>query len=321
MSEYAFLEKYTEIFGMNQSGESSWGQVFQAILAFAGETIRETHSGVLLILGVCVLTLFFKTDLQPNSQNMMKYTLLVMTAVCAFPVVRDFLEIASVARETISEITTLMVASVPGLISLKISPASGVFLFITQITGTLMLSVFLPMILCYTGIGICDTVTERFKLSGIRQMVKSIFTWGLGTVMLIFSITSSISGVISGAGATNVGRSLRYAGSMIPVVGRYLSESAEMIYASGVTMKSTLGLSVTMAVIGCTLMPFVRIMIYVFVYKILSFMIKPFGYSSICGLTETVAEGFIGLAGITVLTAAIGLINVSVIVRSIGIIS
>lgn len=321
MSNYAFLEKYTEVFGMDLSGEISWNQMIREIFEFAGETIRETYSGILLILGVCILTLFFKTDLQPNSQSMMKYTLLIMTAVCAFPIVRDFLKMISVAQNTISEITTLMVAAVPALISLKISPASGVFLFITQITGMLMLSVFLPMILCYTGLGVCDTVTERFTLNEIRQIVKSAFTWGLGTVMLIFSITSSISGVISGTGVTSVGRSLRYAGSVIPVVGRYLSESAEMIYAGGVTMKSTLGLSTTIAVIGCALAPFIRILIYFFAYKILSFIIKPFCCTPISKLTDTVSDGLVGLAGITVLTAAIGLINISVIVRSIGILS
>ena len=59
-------------------------------------------------------------------------------------------------------------------------------------------------------------------------------------------------------------------------------------------------------------------MVYLFVYKILSFCIKPFGYASISALTDTISDGLAGLAGLTILTAAIGLINISVIIRCIG---
>ena len=318
MESYPFLQEYNGAFGLDISGDFSWESVLNAILNFAGDTLNDTHRGVLLILGISILGLLIHSDIQTTSNSMAQYTAWVITGVCAYPIVSDFIKMVAVAKEGVSNITALMLSSVPAMVSLPISTGAGVFLLITQITGALMLSFFLPLLLCQTGLGVCDTITERFSLRSIRQMLKNVFAWGLGVVMLIFSITSSICGVLAGAGGTVVGRSLRYASSMIPVVGKYLSESAEMIYAGSASIKGTLGVGICIAVIGCMLAPFLRIMIYVFVYKFVSFCIKPFGLPSVVKLTDAVAEGLGGLAGITILTAAIGLINVSVMIRSVG---
>lgn len=327
MEDFAFLEEYSSSFGLNPAatfnsaadGVTSpvnWQSVLREILRFAGNTARETCMSVLLLIGVSMLAVFLSESTTREGQAMRKYALLVMVAVCAYPAVQDFLEMAEVARNGISNLTALMLAAVPALFSLHISVSSGVFLLITQITGALMLSVFLPMVLCQTALGICDSITERFKLSGIRQIVKSVFTWGLGTVMLVFGIVSALSGAVAGTGATVAGRSLRYAGSLIPVVGRYLSESAEMIYASASVLRSAGGIGVSMAVIACVLEPFVQILVYVLIYKLAAFCIRPFAENRIAALADAVGEGLSGLAGITILTASVALINIAVIVRS-----
>ena len=94
---------------------------------------------------------------------------------------------------------------------------------------------------------------------------------------------------------------MRYAGSAIPVVGRYLAESAEMIYAGGSVLASTGGVGVCIAVIGYMLRPFVQLFIYSMIYKFTAFCVRPFGESGIVSLLNAVSEGLSGLAGLTIL--------------------
>ncbi len=318
MDTFAFLEQYSGQFGLDPGGEIEWQSVIYEVLAFAGHTAGETVISVFMVIGISVVTAMIFQGESPNSRGMRKYLFLILTAVCAYPIVQDFLTMVGVAKTGVSDLTALMVASIPALTSLDLSSSAGVFLLITQVTGALMTHVFLPLILCQTALGICDALTEHFTLTGIRQTLKSVFNWGLGAVMLVFGVVSALSGAVAGTGATVAGRSLRYAGNLIPVVGRYLSESAEMIYASSAVIRNAGGIGVCVAVLACVMEPFVRILIYVLIYKLVAFCIRPFAGTRLTGLTGAIGEGLAGLAGITILTASIALINVAVIIRNAG---
>ncbi len=319
MESFDFLKEYAGSFGLDPvSSKIQWARVLQEILLYAGKILPETCASVVLLIGVSVFSVLLAQNCAKDGQAMRKYTLMIMTAICAYPLVADFLKMALVAKEGISNMTALMLASIPVLTSLDLSASSGVFLLITQIAGGFMLSVFLPMILCQTALGICDSITERYTLSGIRKGIKGIFTWGLGAVMLVFGIASTLGGAVDSSGGVAAGRSLRYAGSLIPVVGRYLSESAEMIYSSASVLRSAGGIGVCIAIIACVLEPFIHILVYVVVYRIATFCIRPYADKKIIELTDAVGEGLSGLAGITILTASIALINIAVIVRNSG---
>lgn len=325
-SSFSFLDGYETVFGLNpaeafQSAKAleSGGFVrfpdyLQEALRYAFSFAGEACASVLFLLAAALLSV-----LMPKGDGALrKYAGFLFLGVCAYPAVSDFFAAAVLAKEGISELTALMLASVPVLMSLRLTTASGVFLFITQLTGSLMLSVFLPLILFRTALGVCDGVTDLFSLSGIREMLKGIFTWGLGAVMLVFSMTSAFSGAVAGSKASIAGRSLRYAGNLVPVVGRYLSESAEMIYASASVLIQAGGIGIGAAILSCVMLPFLRLLVYVFLYKMAAFFVKPVAPPSLTALLDAVGEGFSGLAGMTVLTASISLINLAVIVRASG---
>ncbi len=312
MEGLEFLNEYEVVFGLDPSGSVSsihWKNVFLEILSYAGNVAAETKTVVLLIFAVSIMAVFLPKG---------KYSVYIFIAICGVPVLRDFIQLVEVGRNGISNLTSMMVGAIPALFSLHFTGGTGVFLFITQIVGFLALHFFLPLVLCQTALGIGDCLTGPFRLQGIHQSVRSIFTWGLGMVMLVFSVTSAVSGTLLGTNATTVGRSLRYAGSAIPVVGRYLAESAEMIYAGSSVLASTGGVGVCIAVIGYMLRPFVQLFIYSMIYKFTAFCVRPFGENGIVSLLNAVSEGLSGLAGLTILVAAVALINVAVMIRVVG---
>ena len=312
MEGLQFLEEYSVQFGLDPSNgikELDWKEILLEIFSFVGKVTTETKTTVLLVIAVSIVAVFL-----PKQQ----FTTYVLVGICGVPILTEFIKMVEVGRTGISDLTNIMVTAIPALFSLNFSGGTGVFLFITQLLGILMLYVFFPLILCQTALGISESITGPFNLKGLKQSVRSLFSWGLGLVMLVFSVSSAISGSVLGVSATSMGRSLRYAGSMIPVVGRYLAESAELIYAGSSVLISTGGVGVCIAVIGCMLRPFIRLFIYSLIYKFTAFCVRPFGEPGIVSLLDNVSEGLSGLAGLTILVAAIALINIAVIVRIVG---
>ncbi|MBR5280042.1 MAG: hypothetical protein IKU26_03625 [Clostridia bacterium] len=312
MEGLEFLQEYNILFDLDPSGSISdirWNQVFLEVIAYAGDVANETKFTVIFILSVSIISLFL---------SKWKMSSLLLVGICGLPLLKDFVALVSVSRTGIAELTSVMVTAIPALFSLSFTGGTGLFLLVTQLLGVLILYVFLPLLLCQTALGISEGISGPFSLNGLKQSVRSLFSWGLGIVMLIFTIVSAIGGTVLGANATTVGRSLRYAGSMIPVVGRYLAESAEMIYAGSSVLAGAGGVGVCIAVIGCLLKPFIHLFIYSLIYKMTAFCIRPFGEKSVVTLLEAVSEGAGGLAGLNILTAAIALINVAVIVRIVG---
>ncbi len=312
MEGLEFLKEYDILFGLDPSGsisELNWKTILLEIFSYAGDVATETKTAVLLVLSVSIVAVFLPK---------WRYSAYILVGICGIPILTDFVKMVEIGRTGISELTGIMVTAIPALFSLNFSGGTGVFLLITQVLGLLMLHVFLPLVLCQTALGISESITGPFNLKGLKQSTRSLFTWGLGLVMLIFSVSSAISGSVLGTSATAVGRSLRYAGNMIPVVGRYLAESAEMIYAGSSVLISTGGVGVCIAVIGCMLRPFIRLFIYSLIYKFTAFCIRPFGESGVVSLLDNVSDGLSGLAGLNILVAAIALINVAVIVRIVG---
>ena len=312
MEGLEFLKEYDVLFGLDPSGSFSdiqWKRVLLEVISYAGNVAGETKFAVLFVLSVSIIGAFMP------KWKMSSY---LLVGICGVPVLKDFVTLVNVGRTGIAELTGIMVTAIPALFSLNFSGGTGLFLLVTQILGFLALNVFLPLLLCQTALGISESLSDPFQLSGLKQSIRSLFTWGLGIVMLIFSLVSTIGGTVLGANATTVGRSLRYAGSMIPVVGRYLAESAELIYASSSALAGAGGVGVCIAVIGCMVRPFVRLFIYSLLYKFTAFCIRPFGEKSVVTLLDAVSDGLSGLAGLTILVAAIALINVAVIVRIVG---
>lgn len=312
MEGLEFLQDYEIVFGLDPSGSFSainWRDVLIELISYAGNVAAETKTTVLLVLAASIIAVFLPKG---------RYSAYILIGICGVPILKDFIQMVEVGRSGISNLTGIMVSAIPALFSMNFSGGTGVFLLITQIVGFLMLHVFLPLVLCQTALGIGDCFTGPFRLKEIQQSIRSFFMWGLGVVMLIFSICSAMSGTVLGTSTTTVGRSLRYAGSMIPVVGRYLAESAEMIYAGSSVLASTGGIGVCIAVIGSMLQPFIQLFIYSLIYKFTAFCVRPFSNTEIVSLLNAVSDGLSGLAGLTVLVASIALINVAVIIRIVG---
>ena len=222
------------------------------------------------------------------------------------------------AKETVSEIQTTLASAVPALTTMNLGSESTshvVFFLLTEIIITLLNKIFFPLVLIYVALSFCSSISNKFNVNGVKNTVKSFFTWGLGAMMIVFSVVSLLCGALDGAKQSLLGRTLKYTGSMVPVVGRYLSESADMTFAGINVMKSTVGITATTTLIGAMLTPIIKIASYILLYKLCGTIIKPVDNSGLYTVTDSITDAFTMLGGIVILVSVMAVMNVAMLVK------
>ncbi len=288
------------------------------LLSFAGELlgrVTENITVLITVVGIVYVTSLMLSVYEPDHAAWGEAAMLAVVAVIAVPIVRDVIQIASMTADTMGEMTALMLSSIPALATMGMTAGSGMFLLITQVVGVLLKTVFLPLSLLYGALGITDVISVRFRVEGVKNMVRSIFNWGLGIMMIVFTCVSSVSGALSGSFTSAGSKTLKYlAGSMVPVVGRYLSESADMVFASANLMKNAAGIGIMAALLVLCLLPFAKMIAYVLLYRLAGVLIQPVASDRICKLLTAAGDTLSMLMGLSALMGVMCIMNTAIFV-------
>lgn len=291
--------------------------LLQTILKEIGSQLGESAGVLLIILSLAYLSAIFTAtaDLESSGSNdIISFAVICLLSV---PVIRDLVSAVAQAGDTIGEIRTLMLSSIPGLCAMDIGTGvagAAVFVTLTQVAGILLSKVFLPLAVIYAAVGICGAVTERFSLEGVKGMVRFLFTWGLGILMIGFSCTATLSGALTGARTSMAGRTLKYTGAMVPVVGRYLAESADMVFAGASVLKGTAGIAAATAILTAAAIPCVRMVLHVLIYRIAGILIRPVADDRISRMVAAAGDAFTMITGVTILMSLMCVLNIAVLV-------
>ncbi|MFR1518676.1 MAG: stage III sporulation protein AE [Clostridia bacterium] len=294
-----------------------WDELFNTILKEAGNQLGASAGILAIIVSVAYLSSIFTAtaDLESSGNNdIISFAVICLLSV---PVINNIREVVVQAGDTIAEIRTIMLSSIPGLCAMDIgtgAAGAAVFITITQIVGILLSKVFLPIAVVYAAVGICGSVAERFSLEGVKGMVRFLFTWGLGIMMIGFSSAGALSGALTGARTSMAGRTLKYTGAMVPVVGRYLAESADMVFAGASVLKGTAGVAAVAAILTAAAVPCIRMVTYVLVYRLAGILIRPVADEKISKMIATVGDAFTMITGVTILMSVMCVLNIAVLV-------
>lgn len=132
-----------------------------------------------------------------------------------------------------------------------------------------VLSGFLcPMIYLFLALAIGAAATGESILKNLRDMVKTLSSWCLKTLLTVFTTYMGITGVISGTTDAAALKATKVAiSSVVPVVGSILSDASEAILVSAGLAKNAAGIYGIFAVLSIFLVPFLRIGVHYLVLK------------------------------------------------------
>lgn len=173
-----------------------------------------------------------------------------------------------------------------------------------------------PLITFSAVLSVAGNVGDRNGISGFVKIVKSATKWIMALVITVFTGINAIYGFATPALDAVGTRTLKFAvGSLVPIVGGFLSDTLDTVTASGAVVKNAVGASgIVMLCIIC-IPPIIKLGIMQMMFKLISAITEPIADRRISSMLWEIGEAFVALFGVVVLTAVMFIINICIILR------
>jgi len=138
----------------------------------------------------------------------------------------------------------------------------------TALLGSLISRFFLPMVYGFLIFSVANCALGEEYLKKFADSIKSVLSWLLKTLLMVFTTYMSITGVVAG---TTDAAALKAAkltiSSAVPVVGGILSDASESVLVSIAMMKNAAGIYGILAVLAVFMGPFLKVGLQYLVLK------------------------------------------------------
>ncbi|MCR2803117.1 stage III sporulation protein AE [Paenibacillus soyae] len=224
------------------------------------------------------------------------FMVLIIIAVNSFHVAIGY------AREAIENMMTFMLAMVPLLLTLlasmgnlvTVSVLHPLIIFMINAVGTAIYTVVFPLLFFSAVLHIASSLTDKFKVTQLANLLRTIAVGTLGVLLTIFLGVISVQGA---TGAVTDGVTLRTAkfvtGNFVPVVGRMFSDAADTVISASMLAKNAIGLAGVIILLFLCAFPALKILTLALIYNLSAAVMQPLGDSPIVACLQTIGKTMI----------------------------
>ncbi|QGQ97111.1 stage III sporulation protein AE [Paenibacillus psychroresistens] len=298
---------------------------------------REVLMNGKLLATIVILTVFsmiletLQSSFEKSSVNKVAYAVSYMVLIVL--AMNSLNTALGYAKDAISGMIHFMLAIVPLLLTLLASmgnlTSAAIFhpliVFMIHTIGTAIYLVVFPLLFLSTLLHVISSISERYKVTQLANLMRSIAVGLLGFFVTVFLGVMSVQGA---TGAVTDGVTIRTAkyvtGNFVPVVGRMFSDASETVVGASLLVKNAVGITGVVILVLLCAFPAVKILVLALIFKVSAAILQPMGDSPIIQCLQIIgknmiyvfaalaAVGFMFFLAITIIITA-G--NVSVMMR------
>ena len=263
----------------------------------------EAKSGIKIASSILVLALlssiikslensFSSSSITTVTNYIVFITVVTLTLV-------SFKDVLSLCYSTIENIIGLVNVIIPIMISLLVLvgfPITSTALNPVFIGGIAVINIvfkkfiFVAISLAF-AILVINNITNNIKLNRLASFIKQINVVSLGAVCTLYLGLVSIQGLYVTSFDKFTVKTAKFAvGNFIPVVGGFVSDSLDILLSSSQLIKNVFGGIGLVILAGMCLIPIIKIISVVLVYKLCAIAIEPIGEDNISSFLNEVAN-------------------------------
>ncbi|KAB2951719.1 stage III sporulation protein AE [Heliorestis acidaminivorans] len=312
----------------------SLSAILQGILTYLFHEVLANTAlmGQLVILAVVVAILnYMQASFDGGTTSKVAFAAGYMVLITI--ALHSFYSAVQTGRDAIDDMVQFMQAILP--IMLTLLTAMGAFasgaLFHPIILGTITLISTLiknwifPLIFFATVLGIINHLSPKFKTKNLYNLVKDGYKLLMGLLVTLFLGVISIYGAVGAVADGLTLRTAKYAtDAFIPVVGGLITDSFELLINSSILLKNGLGLVAALIIIVLTVLPALKILAMVIVYRLIGALLQPIGDSPLSDCLEVIGSSLalifgavatVGMMFFLALAIVVGAGNITVMMR------
>lgn len=187
------------------------------------------------------------------------------------------------------------------------------------IISVILKNCLVPLITFGAVLSVAGNINEKMHISGFTRVVKSLSKWLIAAIITVFTAISAVYGFSAPALDAVSAKAVKFAvGSMVPVVGTFLSDTFETVVSGTKLMKNAVGVSGIITLFVLCAVPIIKITVIQFMLKITASLAEPLTDARIGKMLWGVSEAVTSVFAIVVMTAVLFMINIGIIIAATG---
>lgn len=284
-------------------GQGLWEIVSSAIQRFAPELASAAASCLSLIAVVMLASIL--NGMPGSSKTVVRFVCTLALGTILLGQANTMINLCADTVRKLSEYGKLLLPVMTAALAAQGGATSATTLYAgTAVFDTLLSSLIgnllVPMVYLFLALAVANSATGEELLKKIRDFIKWLMTWGLKTILYVFTGYMSITGVITGtADAAAVKAAKLTISGVVPVVGGILSDASEAVILGAGVMKSAVGIYGLLAIAALWVTPFLQIGVQFLLLKLTAAVCGVFGVKEASALIDDFSGAMGLLLGMT----------------------
>ncbi len=172
--------------------------------------------------------------------------------------------------------------------------------FLGQGAIYLVNGVIIPITLAVMILNFISKINPEISFSGICVLLKSVMKWIIGITVAVFGLFITVQSTSTSLFNGIFFKVTKYlVGNSVPIVGNFLSSGVDMVVLSGAVVKSSVGMTGIVLLIGSVIEPVISLISFSLMLKISGAIAQSIGektsYSLFCDLSKDIEFMIAGL--------------------------
>lgn len=292
--------------------------------AFLGRIIAASKN-MLGVLAVAVLSSFLSGIVSGFEKNgagkAAYYVCFIAAATLASSTFYDCLQSVTLAIENL---VVFMRCIVPVMMTALISSGAIVsatvlepaLLTVIEISVSLIKSLFLPLVMIATGLGIINAMSDSLKTTKLISFINGAVKYGLSVMLTIFVAFAGLRSIAaSGADALTLKITKFASSNLIPIVGGILSDSVETVMRCSAVIKNSVGVLGVILIFFIVIMPIVNIISVMVVFRITAAFCEPISDKALVECISCMANGIGAAFSMLVAVSVMFIIMITIMIN------
>lgn len=228
-------------------------------------------------------------------------------------------------RDAIEALTAFVTKLSPLLMTMLIvcgKPASAavfhpVLSSAVYIVGLAVENVMLPMCVFCAVLSAAGNLGGENKISLICRGLGSVNKWIMSAVITVFTGISAIYGFNAPSLDALSAKTIKFAaGSLVPVVGGFLSDTLETVVSGSQVMKNAVGTAGMISICSICLIPVIKIGVLHIILRMAAALSEPLTDKRITAMLNDCAYAVSGVFALVVMSAVLFIIDLAIILTA-----
>ena len=317
--DFNFKNMANEIINKNNI---NYKKIFMKLLDLFFKEISSAIKGAITIfIVVVIMAVLSNLELEKKSDKT-KIAHLACFIVIATITIATFVDTVKMLTNVVHTQTTLMQVISPFLLAVLIATGkittTGIIqpllLFLASFVGGVITYFVIPLLSISVAFNVICSISENIKLEKMSKIFSSVSLWTVGVVLTVFlgvlSLETSLSTSVDSLGVKTTQAAVS---NFVPVVGKFFSDSLEVVVGATKIIGKTGGVIGIIGIIVVAIVPIFKLTSIMGIYMLLAALVEPISndeltskyLSSIANTYKTMLGVLIGITILFVISTGI----------------